>query len=121
LFHCSIAANPDKRPAGSASIVSVTIDPVYCFDPAMLPEVKNVDQKLLIAPGPRNPVGRCWIALSLPGYGIHGTPNPEMIGKTGSDGCFRLANWDALRLGTMVKAGTPITFVTNELTLSQAQ
>jgi lipoprotein-anchoring transpeptidase ErfK/SrfK len=111
LFHCSIAKDEDKRPTGTANVISVTSNPVYRFDPAMWPEVKNVNQKLLIPPGPRNPVGVCWIALSLSGYGIHGTPTPEMIGKTGSHGCFRLTNWDAQRLGGMVEAGMVVEFV----------
>jgi lipoprotein-anchoring transpeptidase ErfK/SrfK len=41
---------------------------------------------------------------------MHGTPNPELIGKTGSHGCFRLTNWDALRLSRMVQVGTPVEF-----------
>ncbi|MBL7134244.1 MAG: L,D-transpeptidase family protein [Phycisphaerae bacterium] len=32
------------------------------------------------------------------------------FGKSGSHGCFRMTNWDALRLGRMVKVGTPVTF-----------
>ena len=36
--------------------------------------------------------------------------NPELIGKTGSHGCIRLANWDALRLARMVHVGTPVRF-----------
>ncbi|HEV8605604.1 MAG TPA: L,D-transpeptidase [Tepidisphaeraceae bacterium] len=111
LFHCSIAKDEAKRPTGVANVVSVTSNPIYRFDPAMWPEVKNVNQKLLIPPGPRNPVGVCWIALSLPGYGIHGTPTPEMIGKTGSHGCFRLTNWDSARLGGMVSEGMIVEFV----------
>ncbi len=111
LFHCSIAKDEAKRPSGTARVVGVTSNPAYSFDPAMWPEVNNVTQKLLIPPGPRNPVGVCWIALSLPGYGIHGTPTPEMIGKTGSHGCFRLTNWDATRLGGMVEAGMTVEFV----------
>ncbi|HEX2972948.1 MAG TPA: L,D-transpeptidase family protein, partial [Tepidisphaeraceae bacterium] len=111
LFHCSIAAKESKRPKGQTRIVGVTENPSYTFDPAKWPEVKGVRQKLLIPPGPRNPVGLCWIGLGLPGYGIHGTPNPELIGKTGSHGCFRLSNWDATRLGRMVRAGTPVKFV----------
>ena len=112
LFHCSIAKDAAKRPKAKLHVVSVTREPSYSFDPAMWPEVKNVKTKLLINPGPRNPVGLCWIALSLRGYGIHGTPNPEMIGKSGSHGCFRLTNWDALRLGRMVLPHTPIKFIT---------
>jgi lipoprotein-anchoring transpeptidase ErfK/SrfK len=111
LFHCSIAKDEAKRPSGTARVVGITTNPAYSFDPAMWPEVNNVTQKLLIPPGPRNPVGVCWIALSLPGYGIHGTPTPEMIGKTGSHGCFRLTNWDATRLGGMVEAGMAVEFV----------
>jgi lipoprotein-anchoring transpeptidase ErfK/SrfK len=114
LFHCSIAKDASKRPSGEARITQVIDHPSYWFDPAMWPEVKDVKRKLEIPPGPRNPVGLCWMALSLPGYGIHGTPNPEMIGKTGSHGCFRLANWDAVRLGKMVSAGTGVQFVNGE-------
>jgi lipoprotein-anchoring transpeptidase ErfK/SrfK len=111
IFHCSIAKDEAKRPSGVANVVTVISNPTYSFDPAMWPEVDNVHQKLLIPAGPRNPVGLCWIALSLPGYGIHGTPTPELIGKTGSHGCFRLTNWDATRLGGMVEAGMVVEFV----------
>lgn len=110
LFHCSIAADKARLPSGQASVIVISENPAYTFDPKMWPEVKDVTQKLTIPPGPRNPVGLCWIGLSLPGYGMHGTPMPEMIGKTGSHGCFRLTNWDALRLAKMVRVGTPVRF-----------
>lgn len=111
LFHCSIAAQISKRPAGQTQIIVVAENPSYTFDPVKWPEVKGVQKKLLIPPGPRNPVGLCWIGLGLPGYGIHGTPNPELIGKTGSHGCLRLSNWDATRLARWVRIGTPVKFV----------
>lgn len=112
LFHCSIAASKSKLPSRDATVVVTAPNPIYTFDPKMWPEVKEkVSSKLEIPPGPRNPVGRFWIGLSLDGYGMHGTPNPELIGKTGSHGCFRLANWDAIRLGRMVRVGTPVKFV----------
>jgi len=111
LFHCSIAADKSKRPSRDGHVDVVANDPTYLFDPKMWPEVRGIDRKLVIAPGPRNPVGICWVGLSLPGYGIHGTPSPELIGKTGSHGCFRLTNWDAKRLGKMVQVGTRVRFV----------
>jgi len=111
LLHCSIAKMAEKRPHGTAKITTVAFDPPYRFDPKMWPEVKTVKKVLIIPPGPRNPVGVCWIDLSLPGYGIHGTPNPELIGKTGSHGCIRLANWDARRLGKAVRGGMTVKFV----------
>jgi lipoprotein-anchoring transpeptidase ErfK/SrfK len=112
LFHCSIAASRAKRPTGQARITRIVPNPEYTFRPEAWPEVREkIDRALRIPPGPRNPVGRCWIELSLPGYGIHGTPNPELIGKTGSHGCFRMTNWDALRLSKMVRIDTAVRFV----------
>ena len=49
-----------------------------------------------------------WIDLSAPSYGIHGTPSPEQVGRTESHGCFRLANWNARRLLTLVTVGTSV-------------
>ena len=58
-------------------------------------EVKT-KQKLTVWSGPNNPVSLVWIDLAAPSYGIHGTPQPEEIGKTESDGCIRPTNWDAV-------------------------
>ncbi|HYT31631.1 MAG TPA: L,D-transpeptidase, partial [Thermoanaerobaculia bacterium] len=60
-----------------------------------------------VPPGPNSPVGVCWIDLSKPHYGIHGTAEPAQIGKTQSHGCIRLTNWDVSELSQMVKPGTP--------------
>jgi lipoprotein-anchoring transpeptidase ErfK/SrfK len=111
LLHCSIAADKaNLPPVPQTSVAKVAVRPTYWFDPAKWPEVKNVDKKLEIPAGPRNPVGLCWVGLELAGYGIHGSPTPELIGKTGSHGCFRLTNWDAVRLGKTVRVGMPVTF-----------
>ncbi|MEK6643957.1 MAG: L,D-transpeptidase [Planctomycetota bacterium] len=119
LYHCSIAKDKSKRPSGACRVKVVKENPEYLFDPAKWPEVKNVKRKLLIPPGPRCPVGLCWIGLSLDGYGIHGTPEPELIGKTGSHGCFRLTNWDAVELGKRIRVGTPVRFVERSALLAQ--
>ncbi|MGH7131912.1 MAG: L,D-transpeptidase family protein [Phycisphaerales bacterium] len=108
LVHCSIARLAEKRPAGELHVSVVAMDPEYTFDPKDWPEVDNVSTRLRIAPGPRNPVGMAWVGLDKPGYGMHGTVRPQDIGKTGSHGCFRLANWDAVRLAKAVKVGTPV-------------
>lgn len=108
LLHCSIAKSAEKRPIGELKVKVVATDPDYTFDPKDWPEVNNVTSKLRIPPGPRNPVGAAWVGLDKPGYGMHGTPRPQDIGKTGSHGCFRLANWDAVRLAKAVKIGTVV-------------
>lgn len=119
LFHCSIAKQSAHRPEGPAKVITVTMNPNYTFKPESWPEVKGIDKPLEIPPGPKNPVGMCWIGLDQKGYGIHGTPEPELIGKTGSHGCIRLANWDVLRLADMVKVGTDVKFVDSGETLAK--
>src|SRR3546814_1331238 len=44
------------------------------------------DEKAVLKPGPNGPVGVVWIDLSKPHYGIHGTPEPQTIGRTESHG-----------------------------------
>ena len=81
------------------------------LQPGNVPRVGRgaADQtKLILPPGPNNPVGVAWISLDLPGYGIHGTPSPEHVGRTESHGCFRLANWNAEYLLRLVNVGTPV-------------
>ena len=114
LFPCSIAADKEKRVPGQLTVQTVAVNPNYTFDPVNFPELDDTQKgygKLIVPPGPKNPVGTAWIGLSRVGYGIHGTPHPDQIGKTFSHGCFRLANWNANRLAQMVQIGTPVEVV----------
>jgi lipoprotein-anchoring transpeptidase ErfK/SrfK len=111
FFPCSIAKDKNKRPNGALFVKSVVPDPDYTFDPALFADAareEGLTHKMVLPPGPRNPVGTTWIGLSLPGYGIHGTPEPENISRTQSHGCFRLANWNAETVLKMVRVGTPV-------------
>jgi lipoprotein-anchoring transpeptidase ErfK/SrfK len=110
-FPVSIASRVDKRPEGELHVTVVISNPDYTFDPETFPEStegRELGRKLLIPPGPNNPVGVAWIGLDRPGYGIHGTPAPEKVGRTESHGCFRLANWDALTLLNLAWVGLPV-------------
>lgn len=110
-FPCSIAARVEKRPIGKLVVAKAAENPNYLFNPALFresPEARELGRKLIIPPGPNNPVGTAWIGLDKPGYGIHGTPKPEQVGRTESHGCFRLANWNAEHLLRLVSIGVPV-------------
>jgi lipoprotein-anchoring transpeptidase ErfK/SrfK len=110
-FPCSIASRVEKRPVGELHVEVVVQDPDYTFDPEVFPEspeARTLDRRLRLPPGPNNPVGIAWIGLDRPGYGIHGTPRPEDVGRTESHGCFRLANWNADLLRRMSWPGLPV-------------
>ena len=110
-FPCSIAQRVEKRPVGELHVAVVAPNPNYTFDPALFPEspeAQALQTRLVLPPGPNNPVGAVWIGLDKPGYGMHGTPSPEMVGRTESHGCFRLANWNAEYLLKLVWIGMPV-------------
>jgi lipoprotein-anchoring transpeptidase ErfK/SrfK len=110
-FPVSIARMAEKRPEGELRVKVIVPDPNYTFDPAVFPEsaeARALGRKLILPPGPNNPVGVAWIGLDRPGYGIHGTPVPEQVGRTESHGCFRLANWDARTLLRVARVGLPV-------------
>ncbi|MEO5961375.1 MAG: L,D-transpeptidase [Opitutaceae bacterium] len=110
-FPVSIGREADSRPLGELHVTVAIRDPNYTFDPAVFPESaegRELGRKLILPPGPNNPVGVAWIGLDRPGYGIHGTPSPERVGRAESHGCFRLANWDARTLLTLAWVGMPV-------------
>jgi lipoprotein-anchoring transpeptidase ErfK/SrfK len=96
---------------GTARVASIAPGPHYTFDPDRFPrspEARLIQGTLTIPPGPNNPVGTMWIGLDLPGYGVHGTPEPERVGEAASLGCFRLSNWNAELLGRLAWVGMPV-------------
>ena len=110
-FPCSIAQRVEKRPVGELHVAVIAPNPNYTFDPDVFPEsaeARQIKTKLVLPPGPNNPVGVAWIGLDKPGYGVHGTPSPEQVGRTESHGCFRLANWNAGYLLKLVWIGMPV-------------
>ncbi|HKS38827.1 MAG TPA: L,D-transpeptidase [Verrucomicrobiae bacterium] len=110
-FPCSIAAFAEKRPAGELHVSVIAPNPNYTFDPENFPEspeARELNRKLVLQPGPNNPVGTVWIGLDRPGYGIHGTPRPEQVGRAESHGCFRLTNWNAEHFLQLVWVGMAV-------------
>jgi lipoprotein-anchoring transpeptidase ErfK/SrfK len=110
-FPCSIARNRAHLPdIGTLKIKNMAPAPNYTYDPANYGQDPSVG-KMVVPAGPRNPVGSRWIGLSLSGYGIHGTPRPNSVGRPESRGCFRLTNWNAEKLFELVTTGTPVEVV----------
>jgi peptidoglycan hydrolase-like protein with peptidoglycan-binding domain len=72
------------------------------------PDSKWAHDLVPIPPGPNNPLGTRWMGLSVPGVGIHGTPNPASIGYSISHGCIRMKKRDAESLFRLVRVGTRV-------------
>lgn len=108
FYPATVGSEDRPAPSGELTIKGVAPEPTYTYDPSRLTYGSGTE-KLIVAAGPNNPVGSVWIDLSRDTYGIHGTPDPALIGKTASHGCIRLTNWDAEQLAAVVKPGVRVT------------
>jgi lipoprotein-anchoring transpeptidase ErfK/SrfK len=95
-------------PVGTWKILGATVWPWFRYDEGMLNYGVRTENYYNLPPGPNNLVGVLWMGLNKPGIGIHGTNNPETIGRAASHGCIRLANWDAARVKDLVSVGNTV-------------
>ncbi len=90
---------------GSTKIINRVINPTY-YPPRWWE--RGLEP---IPPGDDNPVGTRWLGLGFPSYGIHGTNNPDSIGKAMSAGCIRMYNHHVEELTQLVSVGTPVSLI----------
>src|SRR3984893_9864778 len=95
-------------PVGTWKILGVATMPWFRYDEGMLNYGVRTENYYNLPPGPNNLVGILWMSLNKTGIGIHGTNNPETIGRAASHGCIRLANWDAARVKDLVSVGNTV-------------
>lgn len=109
-FPATMGSEHDPLPIGRWKIQGVSRNPDFHYNPKLFWDVSDNEEAVLLKPGPNGPVGVVWIDLSKPHYGIHGTDEPQTIGRAQSHGCVRLTNWDAARLAQMVRPGIAAIF-----------
>jgi len=100
----------DPLPLGKWTVTAVVRNPTFNYNPELFWDADPSHAKAKIPAGPNGPVGTVWVDISKPHYGIHGTPEPSLIGHTTSHGCVRLTNWDAEALAALVRKGTAVWF-----------
>jgi len=95
---------------GSWELRNMVTHPWWRYDQVFLDTGKRgpEEERINIPPGPNSPVGVIWNGTSKIGVGLHGTSDPETIGRARSSGCIRLTNWDAIRLPELIRPGATI-------------
>jgi lipoprotein-anchoring transpeptidase ErfK/SrfK len=109
-FTVTTGSQHDPLPLGTWGITGIDHNPSFNYNPDLFWDANAKDTKERLPPGPNGPVGVVWIDLTKAHYGIHGTAEPESIGRAQSHGCVRLTNWDAARLAQMVDTSTKVVF-----------
>ena len=112
-----------ETPSGHYSIVGRRRDPVWHVPPKIQREMREKGEpvKRVVPPGPDNPLGKYWLQLSLPGYGIHGTNAPRSVGKYTTHGCIRLRPDDEERLYHGVSNGTAVDIINEPIKLARLE
>jgi lipoprotein-anchoring transpeptidase ErfK/SrfK len=95
----STGAN-NSTPTGTFKIVNKLLNPTWFKAGAVVP-----------ASSPENILGTRWLGFDLAGYGIHGTTEPQSLGRQVTQGCVRMANTDVEELFTILPEGAEVTIV----------
>ncbi len=95
-YPCCIGKS-NSTPTGKFKVLNKVTSPQYT-DP---------DGKVFSGSDPKNPLGSHWIDLG-DSYGIHGTIEPDSIGKAESRGCIRLLNADVSEVYDLLESGSEV-------------
>lgn len=96
IYQVAVGKSSTPSPTGEFKIVNRVKNPTYYH------------KGQVIAAGKSNPVGSRWMGLSAKGYGIHGTNQPDSIGKAASTGCIRMSKRDLEELFAVLEVGDTV-------------
>lgn len=99
VYTVAVGKPSTPSPVGTFTIERRAMNPTYSHNGR------------IVLPGPGNPVGTRWMGLSIRGYGIHGTNEPNSIGKAASHGCIRMGRADLEEFYAMVAVGDTVELV----------
>ncbi|MDD5173834.1 MAG: L,D-transpeptidase family protein [Candidatus Omnitrophota bacterium] len=90
----------NSTPVGNFKIINKIVDPPWYTAGSVIP-----------ADSPKNILGSRWMGISAQSYGIHGTTEPQSIGRQVTLGCVRMKNAEVEELYNIVPEGTDVIIV----------
>ncbi len=96
VYRVAVGKPSTPSPVGAFKVVNRVTNPTYYH------------KGQVIAAGKNNPVGSRWMGLSAQSYGIHGTNQPNSIGRAASTGCIRMSKQDLEELFELVNVGDAV-------------
>lgn len=110
-----------STPRGRFWLLERRRDPVWRVPPSIQAEMRAAGRAVVteVKPGPRNPLGKYFIAFSGGGVGFHGTNAPGSVGRYATHGCMRMLPGDIERLYKETTDGTYVESVYEPISLAQ--
>ena len=95
-------------PTGQFNIITKEENPVWDVPKSIQEEMRREGKVVQerVPACPENPLGKHWMGLSIPGYGIHGTIAPSSIYQFRTHGCIRLHPDDTAGLFAEISTGS---------------
>ncbi|WP_247884028.1 L,D-transpeptidase [Azospirillum sp. B21] len=100
-------------PLGDSTIMRKRRDPTW--RPTANQRREKPSLPRAVPPGPNNPLGRFALDLGWAAIAIHGTNDPDSVGRQASGGCFRMLPADIETVFAAAEVGTPVRVVRGSL------
>jgi lipoprotein-anchoring transpeptidase ErfK/SrfK len=103
-YPVAIGKKGRETPTGEWQVMETIVNPGWT----------NFNTGQMVSPGKNNPLGSRWIGFWTDGkdtIGLHGTNQPNSIGKAVSNGCVRMYDKDVQALYPLIKVGTIVRVV----------
>jgi L,D-transpeptidase ErfK/SrfK len=112
-FPVAVGSSGWRTPLAAFSVREKELNPTWDVPPSIAEEARQRGKFLpaRVPPGPANPLGRHYLALSIGNVGVHGTNAPTSIYQPSTHGCIRVHPDDVEALFGRVEVGTPGLFV----------
>lgn len=105
-YPVGVGVQAGMTPLGVTRVVRKEDGPVWIPPPSM--RATEPDLPAIVYPGPDDPLGAYALRLGWPNYLIHGTNEPDSVGRNVSHGCLHVYPEDIARLFHEVPVGMQV-------------
>jgi L,D-transpeptidase ErfK/SrfK len=107
-------------PTGTYKIWEKRKNPTWNVPPSIQEEMEEMGLEVLtkVPPGPKNPLGKYFMATTASGVGIHATNRPWSVGRYVSHGCIRMLPNEIEQLFPQVEVGTTVKIIYRPIKLA---
>jgi L,D-transpeptidase ErfK/SrfK len=107
-------------PTGTYKICEKRKNPTWNVPPSIQEEMDEMGYEVItkVPPGPKNPLGKYFMATTASGVGIHATNRPWSVGYFVSHGCIRMLPNEIEKLFPEVEVGTPVKIIYRPIKLA---
>jgi L,D-transpeptidase ErfK/SrfK len=107
-------------PTGTYKICEKRKNPTWNVPPSIQEEMEEMGQEVItkVPPGPKNPLGKYFMATTASGVGIHATNRPWSVGYYVSHGCIRMLPHEIEKLFPQVEVGTTVKIIYRPIKLA---